>query len=388
MSETVTATSEGKGWLKTAEQDGRLNVSIGGTWTVPTVESLRDQIAAITAPSSSSVRVDVSALDKLDSAGAWTLYHLRKSLQSKGQTVEVTGIQDRHEPLFKIVRDSENAATGDAILRLPRSNLLLDLLYNLGFWTVGMGRRASGLLNFVGMVMVGLFGTLRHPSRLRPISFVNQLELTGLHAIPIVALLSFLIGVTLAYLMADQFRAYGLDVFTVNILGVFVLREGAVLITAIVIAGRSGSAFTAEIGTMKVNEELDAMQTLGLNPIEVLVLPRVLALIITLPILTFIADIAGLLGGAMMTFLILEITPIQFLTQLKGAIGLDTFLVGLSKAPFHACIIAIVGCYEGFQVQRSAESVGKQTTTSVVESIFLVIVATAVFAVIFSILGI
>lgn len=321
----------------------------------------------------------------MDTSGAWLIKGMVEHYQGSGIEPDLRGLQERHAPLLHIVEESRTRV--DSSLH-SKATTLFRLLDITGKGAVDAGKKAKELTNFVGMVTIAFFGALANPTRLRPISFVNQLELTGLRAIPIIGLLSFLIGVTLAYLMADQFRAYGLDVFTVNVLGIFILREAGVLITAIVIAGRSGSAFTAEIGTMKVNEELDALRTLGLNPIEVLVLPRTLALLVTLPILAFWADITGLIGGGLMTMLVLDLTPTQFIQQLKEAVNLNTFLVGLVKAPVHAYIIAVVGCFEGFKVQRSAESVGKQTTTAVVESIFLVIVATALFSVMFSVLGI
>jgi phospholipid/cholesterol/gamma-HCH transport system permease protein len=214
------------------------------------------------------------------------------------------------------------------------------------------------------------------------------MERTGLDALPIVGLLSFLIGVVLAYQGADQLRRFGAEIYTVNLLGVAVLREMGVLLTAIIIAGRSGSAFTAQIGTMQVNEEIDALRTLGLDPIEVLVVPRILGLVLTLPLLAVYADFMGLLGGCLMSLATLNIQIPTFLDQLQGAIGLWTFWVGIIKAPIFAMVIALVGCYEGFNVERSADSVGRLTTQSVVEAIFLVIVADSAFSILFSLLKI
>ena len=200
--------------------------------------------------------------------------------------------------------------------------------------------------------------------------------------------MSFLIGVVVAYQGADQLRQFGAEVFTVNLLGVSILRELGILITAIVVAGRSGSAFTAQIGTMKVNQEVDAMQTLGLDPVEILVLPRLTALVICLPLLAFYADMMALLGGAIMSLLALDISISQFVKQLQGAIKLSTFMVGMVKAPVFAFLIALVGCFEGLNVEGSAESVGRQTTLSVVEAIFLVIIFDAAFSIMFSYLRI
>ena len=244
------------------------------------------------------------------------------------------------------------------------------------------------LLNFLGMMVTALARTAASPRRLRGIALVHHIEQTGLNALPIVGLLSFLIGVVLAYQGADQLRQFGAELFVVNLLGISILREIGILMTAIIIAGRSGSAFTAQIGTMKVNQEVDALRTLGLDPIEMLVLPRVLALMITLPLLAFYADVVGLLGGAVMCYFVLDIGFGQFVQQLHGAIKLSTLMVGLIKAPVFAFVIALVGCYEGLKVSGSAESVGRLTTRSVVVGIFLVIVLDALFSILFSYVGV
>jgi len=246
------------------------------------------------------------------------------------------------------------------------------------------GREARDLLNFLGMMVTALARTVASPRRLRGTALVHHMEQTGLNALPIVGLLSFLIGVVLAYQGADQLRQFGAQLFVVNLLGISILREIGILMTSIIIAGRSGSAFTAQIGTMKVNLEVDAMRTLGLDPIELLVLPRALALMITLPLLAFYADIVGLLGGAVMCYFVLDISFGQFVQQLHGAIKLSTLMVGLCKAPVFAFVIALVGCYEGLKVSGSAESVGRLTTRSVVVGIFLVIVLDALFSILFS----
>jgi len=218
-------------------------------------------------------------------------------------------------------------------------------------------------------------------------ALVHQLEETGLTALPIVGLLAFLLGIVLAYQGADQLKRFGAEIYTIDFLGVGFLREIGGLVTAIIVAGRSGSAFTAQIGTMRVNEEIDAMQTLGLNIAEVLVLPRVLGLVISLVLLTFFADVVGIVGGMVMTYVNLGITIPQFMRELEGAINLHTLLVGLIKAPVFAFMIAVVGCFEGLRVERNAASVGKLTTRSVVESIFLIIACDAGFSIMFSVLG-
>jgi phospholipid/cholesterol/gamma-HCH transport system permease protein len=244
------------------------------------------------------------------------------------------------------------------------------------------------MLSFFGLLTITALRVVRQPRRFRFIAFISHIQRTGVTALPIVGLLSFLIGIVLAYQGAQQLRYYGAEIFTVNLLGVGYLRELGVLMTAIIVAGRSGSAFTAEIGTMRVNEEVDAMTTIGLDPMEVLVLPRVGALVVALPLLTFYANMAGLVGGAFICDAALGIPLPLFLQQLRTAIVGWTFWLGILKAPFFALCIALIGCREGLRVGRSAESVGRLTTLSVVEAIFLVIVIDAVFSVIFSQLGI
>jgi phospholipid/cholesterol/gamma-HCH transport system permease protein len=230
--------------------------------------------------------------------------------------------------------------------------------------------------------------TILRPRRLRLTSLTHHLEQTCLNALPIVGLIAFLIGVVMAYQGADQLKRFGAEIFTVDLVGVSILREIGILLTAIVVAGRSGSAFTAEIGAMSVNQEIDALRTLGLDPNEVLVMPRMLALMIALPLLAFFADILGLAGGGLMAWVVLDISPGQFLAQLEGAIGPATFWVGIVKAPVFAFLIAMVGCYEGLLVSGSADSVGFHTTKSVVTGIFLVIVFDALFSILFSYLGV
>jgi len=262
------------------------------------------------------------------------------------------------------------------------------MVAQLGQQVVDAFRQGHDLLGFFGALVVTALGTLRRPGRIRFVSFVHHLEQAGLNALPIVGLLAFLIGVVVAYQGVDQLRRFGAQIFTVNLLGISVLREMGILITAILVAGRSGSAYTAQIGTMQVNEEVDAMRTLGLDPIEMLVLPRILALVVALPLLTFFADIMAVLGGGIMSMMLIDLTVPRFLRQLQEAVGLWTFWVGIIKAPVFAFLIGMVGCFEGLRVRGSAESLGRLTTRSVVESIFLVIVFDALFSILFSRLGI
>ena len=376
--------ADGVGWLEPSE--GADTLFALGRWTIKESERIQRRLARLPdVTAQGSVHVDLSKIESLDTAGAWLLFRALASLRADGHEIELQGVQKRHRPLIDIVAQI-HAEKAEGYHK-PATGFLA-LLEHLGGGLFAAGRHGRDLLNFYGLVSMVFFRTMMNPRRLRPKALVTQIEITGLNALPIVGLLSFMIGIVLAYLMSDQLTQFGAEVYTVNLLGLSITREIGVLLTAIMIAGRSGSAFTAQIGTMKVTEEIDAMGTLGLDPIEVLVIPRVLALMLTLPILTIWSDFTGILGGAVMTIVALDLTPQQFMTQLNSAVGLDDFLVGVVKAPVHAFIIAMVGCYEGLRVQRTAESVGQQTTLSVVESIFLVILATAAFAVLFSILGI
>jgi phospholipid/cholesterol/gamma-HCH transport system permease protein len=262
------------------------------------------------------------------------------------------------------------------------------MLERTGRTTVRGLKRGLELVNFLGVVTVTLARIAVNPRRLRYRSVLFHIEQTGLNALPILGLLTFLIGVVMAYQGADQLRRFGAELLVVNLLGISILRELGTLLTAIIVAGRSGSAFTAQIGTMKVNQEVDAISTLGLDPVELLVVPRALALIVTLPLLAFYADLMGLFGGAVMSYFVLDISFGQFLRQLQFAVGPGALAVGLVKAPVFALVIAMVGCYEGLKVSGSAESVGRLTTKSVVESIFLVMILDALFSVLFSYLGV
>ena len=313
------------------------------------------------------------------------LHRTVNDLQERGITTELRGVDQSYTPLLRVVETAEKA-TEQPRRFIP--NYWVAMVERVGRATIEFGIEAKALLSFYGMTIFAYLAIIRRPRSLRMVSLVNQIEQSGLNAIPIVCLLSFLIGIVIAYVGADQLRRFGAEIFTVNLLGVIMMREIGVLLAAIMIAGRSGSAFTAQIGTMQVNEEIDAMRTLGLDPMDVLVLPRINGLLISLPILAFLSDFAGLLGGAMMATLVLDVTFVQFIQQLKSVLTVGHFFVGMVKAPVFAFIIAIVGCYEGLRVTGSAESVGRMTTKSVVTSIFLVIIADAIFSIIFSAMGV
>lgn len=367
-----------------SEEAGGTVLRAAGAWLVVTAAELDRRLHALDMPRGRDVTVDLSGVDRLDSTGAWLLLRTEHELAARGNHVALSRLKPRFAPLLEQVR--ARGIVEPVPHPVPPHHTFIGFLERIGRVSADLANRLYSILGFTGLVTVTLLRLLRRPHRLRLTATLVQMEVVGLDAMPIVGLLSFLIGVVMAYQGADQLRRFGAEIYTVNLLGISILRELGVLLSAIIIAGRSGSAFTAQIGTMQVNEEVDALRTLGLDPIEVLVLPRLLGLTLTLPLIVFYADFMGVLGGALMSWAVLDINIPNFLTQLQTAVTAGTLWVGVVKAPFFAGIIALVGCYEGLNVTRSAESVGKLTTQSVVESIFFVIVTDAVFSVVFSML--
>lgn len=356
----------------------------GGRWTVTESAKLDQQLRDLDAGDITAM--DAGAVEKLDSSGAWLLLRTHRALEKAGRTVGALKVPERYASLLaNLDRDGKGQKQNPT----PRMSPWHYRLYRIGRATVHAGHQGWGMLGYLGRVTAETGEMIAAPRKnLRFAAMAVQIEETGISALPIVGLLAFLIGVVLAYQGADQLKRFGAEIFTINLLGVGVLREIGGLITAIIVAGRSGSAFTAHLGSMRVNQEIDAMQTMGLNTVDTLVLPRVIGLVISLPLLTFYANIMALIGGAMMCYFDLGITIPVFLRQLNQAVDVSTLMVGLVKAPVFAFVIALVGCYEGFQVERNAASVGQLTTRSVVESVFLVIVLDAAFSVMFSVLGI
>lgn len=379
-----------EGWLKAAaESGGAVLLVAGGRWDARNVTRLDRQLRGLAddraqGGAHAPVILDLSQVERLDTAGAWLLHRTRKEYRKGGGRADYANLTPAQAAMLEQVAALDQPAE----IEPPRPAALWAILDRLGRGTADVAVEARQQIAFLGLLLLTLARSLRHPSRLRLVPLVHHMEKVGFNALPIVGLISFLIGVVLAYQGATQLQRFGAEIFVVDLVAVSVLREIAILLTAIVVAGRSGSAFTAEIGSMVVNEEVDAMRTLGLDPMEVLVLPRVLALVITLPLLAFFADMMGLFGGMLMCWAALDISPGLFLERLQGAISPWSFWVGIIKAPFFAFLIAMVGCLEGLRVSRSAESVGRQTTRSVVTGIFLVIVADAMFSIFFATVGV
>jgi phospholipid/cholesterol/gamma-HCH transport system permease protein len=367
-----------------SDEEGATVLRAEGEWLVVTAAELDRRLHSLDMPQGRQVTVDLSGVDRLDSAGAWLLLRTEHELAERGNRVELSNLKPRFAPLLEQVRS--RGVVEPLPHPVPAHYTFLGFLERVGRGSVTLADRVYHILGFTGLVTITVLRLVRQPRRLRLVATLVQMEVVGLDAMPIVGLLSFLIGVVMAYQGADQLRRFGAEIYTVNLVGVSILRELGVLLSAIIIAGRSGSAFTAQIGTMQVNEEIDAMRTLGLDPIEVLVLPRLFGLGLTLPLIVFFADFMGILGGGLMSWLVLGINIPNFLSQLQSAVSESTLWVGVVKAPFFAAIISLVGCYEGLNVTRSAESVGRLTTQSVVESIFLVIVIDAAFSIVFSML--
>jgi len=335
------------------------------------------------APGSGRVTLDLSAVDRIDTAGAAAILRLSDRIAAGGGDLTVTGETPAQRRMLDLVADRRFAPeTVDA-----RPAGLVHMLERLGHAVAGGVGTALALTAFLGRTVATLGATLVRPWRLRLTPLVFHLGEVGLGAVPIVALMAFLIGVVLAYQGATQLRQFGAEVFVVDLIAISVLRELGILLTAIIVAGRTGAAFTAAIGSMKMREEIDAMRTLGLDPVAVLVLPRVLALLIALPLLGLVANVMGLFGGAVMAWVELGVSPGLFRARLLEGVDLSNAVVGFIKAPVFAVIIGVVGCFEGMRVGGNAESLGRRTSVSVVTAIFLVILADALFSIFFSVVG-
>ena len=347
-----------------------------GEWTVHGIAELEMQLQRLSWPQKGEIGIDASAISALDTSGAWLLHRTRHALEQRGRTVRVEGLRPEFRSLLQLITAREVSPQASA----PAPPTWLARI-GQNAWIMVLG--TARFLSFIGESAVVLLRLLAQPHRIRWRPILHNLQSAGFDALPITGLLSFLMGIVIAYQGAGQLQRFGANIFIADLVGLAMLRELSPLLTAIIVAGRSGSAYTAQIGTMKVTEEIDALRTIGVAPQELLVAPKILALIVVLPLLTVYTDIAGILGGMIMARSRLGISFDVFLDRLEDAIRLSSYLIGIGKAPVFAVIIALVGCYRGFQVTGSAESVGRQTTVSVVQSIFLVIVTDALFSIVF-----
>jgi phospholipid/cholesterol/gamma-HCH transport system permease protein len=361
----------------TASATDAVIVRCTGTWTVQGIAQLEQRLKDIAWPDATNLEIDSSEISSLDTSGAWLLHRTVSELERHGRQVQITGLRSEFSTLLELI---SARSVMSAPLTLSRDNLLATI--GKQAWS-GL-ENMSGMLAFVGESAIALLRLLGNPRRIRWRTIFHNIQSAGFEALPIVGLLSFLMGVVIAYQGADQLQRFGANIFIADLVGLSMLRELSPLLTAIIIAGRSGSAYAAQIGTMKVTEEIDALRTIGVSPQELLVLPKMLALVIALPLLTVYADVTGMLGGMIMASTKLGVSFGTFVDRLGDAVSLSSFLTGIVKAPVFAAIIALVGCFQGFQVGGSADSVGRQTTLSVVQAIFLVILADALFSLVFN----
>ncbi len=356
-----------------------------GSWTAANVISLEaatDSVAPVIG-GSGPVRLDMSDVREIDTLGAWLLEKTMRRVTSAGHSAEIVGVAENYAGLIEEIRQVNRHNPAPAGARNP----VLTKLDDIGRAAAGATEDVTAFLQMMGLLAWAAFGVMRRPRSLRLTSLVYQLYRVGWQAIPIVVLITFLIGAIIAQQGIFHFRKFGADSYVVDMVGILVLRELGVLIVAIMVAGRSGSAYTAELGSMKMREEIDALSTMGLDPVEVLILPRIVALVCALPILSFIGAMAALYGGGLVAWFYGGMGPAIFIARLHEAVSVTHFEVGIIKAPFMALVIGIVACSEGFRVKGSAELLGRQTTTSVVKSIFLVIVLDGLFAIFFASIG-
>jgi phospholipid/cholesterol/gamma-HCH transport system permease protein len=359
-------------------EDWRLNLS--GDWSLAGLAQIDAGLKALTGPLSGTMVCDWSRAEHPGLGPVWALLARLSDLGADQLTVRHEGNPPHTVDLLRKLQSELCTARGKRTVAVPAHE---GAIGKLGRWTVLQGTEAARVLAFFGRIAAVIGESFPHPRVLRLSSISRHIHETGVTAIPIVSLIAFLISVVVAYLGAQQLSKFGATIFVVDLVTIAVLREMGVLLTAIIIAGRSGSAFAAEIGVMQLNEETDALRAMGLNPIELLVVPRVVALVIALPCLTIIADAMGLAGGGLLSLVQLHIPLSQFLVRLREALSPTTFWAGLIKAPVFALLIAMVGSYRGMQVRESARELGRMTTMAVVQSIFLVILADAFFAVLF-----
>jgi phospholipid/cholesterol/gamma-HCH transport system permease protein len=364
-----------------SRRDGtQLELMLRGSWRAASIAPIRAEFAALDLDGVQEVRIDTDGTERLDLAGAWALDDLTRQMTERQLKVSFTAAEP---PALELVR---NALHADATVKhraLREEQHFSNPVERLGRSAVERLTDVRAGLEFVGHTTVVMGRAMRHLRALRPTAIVRHVYETGITAIPIVSLIAFLISVIVAYMSASQLRNYGADIYVVDLITVGVLRELGVLLTAIIVAGRTGSAFAAELGSMQLGDEIDALDATGVDAVEALVLPRVIGLVIALPLLTFIADIIGLAGGALLCLSLLDMPLQQFLQRANEAIAPTTFWAGMLKAPVFAVLIALAGTYRGLQVRGSSRELGRLTTVAVVQAIFLVLLADALFAVLF-----
>lgn len=350
-----------------------------GPWSVLALSNLSTKFQSSELPSGQKLTIDGSSISSFDSAGALALKQCLDELKHKENNVELTGFSDLHMQLIHLIEEKQESLK----YQIPRP-VKESFVYELGKESVNKFMQVDGLIILIGDLSTKFTEALGYWRRFQLPSIISNINSAGLHALPIVGLLSFLIGVVLAYQMGLQLQTYGANIFIAYLSGMAIFREFGPLITAIIVAGRTSSAFTAQIGSMKINEEVDAILTMGLSPTELLVMPKVIGLLLVFPLLIFWADLFSIIGAMLMSKSMLDIGYYDFLNRLKSSVGLEQMMLGLYKAPAFAILIALVGCFQGFRVEASADSIGSQTTKSVVQALFLIIIADAIFSVVYS----
>ena len=361
--------------------DDCVRIVLEGAWTVHGVTKLATAFRGV--PADRPVHVEMSGAGRIDTAVAWAIVTLQNRITKAGQTFEVSGAENGTASLLASVK----GAMPQVKVERPARQTWADRIAAVGESVAGAVQFVLALIGYFGLFLARLARSVTHPREFRLTALVHHCEDVGLKAVPIVALMSFLIGVVLAFQGSTQLRQFGAEVFVVDLIAISILRELGILLTSIIVAGRTASAFTAAIGSMKMREEIDAMRSLGLDPATILFVPRILALVLMLPILGLIANVMGLLGGGIMAWIDLGISPAMFLTRLVNGTDINHLMIGMIKAPVFALIIGVVGCHAGMQVKSNAESLGRMTSASVVAAIFAVIVADAVFSIFFAQIG-
>ncbi len=363
----------------------RLELAAGGSWTASHANELESLVDDVTsdAAKAKSVAIDMAGVEEFDTFGAWLLERLTRQWQASGRETVIVGLPAHDLGLLEEMQSVNRAPPAAP----SRGNPIVSALASVGRAGAGFGRDLMTFADMLGAVGVATVRVITRPQEFRFTSLVHQLDRVAWQAVPIILLITFLIGGIIAQQGIFHFRKFGAEMYAVDLVGILILREIGVLIVAIMVAGRSGSSYTAELGSMKMREEIDALRTMGFDPIEVLVLPRILVLIIAMPVLTFIGSMAALYGGGLVAWLYGGMSPDIYISRLMEAISLTHFKVGMIKAPFMGLVIGIVACAQGLQVKGSAESLGLMTTDSVVKSIFLVIVLDGLFAIFFASIG-
>lgn len=370
-----------KAALSISQSSGAISVAATGNWSMTGVHDVDTQLRSLESRDATAIEIDTSAVTAFDTSGAWLVERLRQACENRSIKFSHHDDEAKHQRLVEVLTESRREHADDA---REQTNTGRNYLEDLGRFLAGLWQDFLTGCYLLGSSIRGRHATSGKRGGRRMISIVNQMDQMGFKAVPVIAVMSFLIGGIIAQQGAAQLKYYGEELLTVMMVGMLHFREIGVLLTSVMVAGRTGSAITAEVGTMKMREEIDALDVIGLNPIGVLIFPRLVALILVLPILTMLSNVAGILGAIVVSDISVGITPTQFLSTLRADVELENLLVGLIKAPFMALLIGLVSAVEGLKVGGSAESLGQRTTSAVVRSIFVVILVDGLFAMFFT----